>query len=142
MTNINTMSDLHSPAPKTKWFKKPIVWLPVVAAVVAFAMGSGSTSARTVEVEKRVEVPVEKIRTVEKKVEVTPASCLEALTLSEQAFDYAAEALGYSGEALQAAARLNAPGIQAAKAKMDILNPKMSALAPKVNSAKAQCRAS
>lgn len=130
MTNIHTMSDLHSPAPKTKWFKKPIVWLPVVAATVAFAMGSGSASAQTVEVEKVVtkEVPgPERIKTVEKKVEVTPAVCLQALSLSEEAFDIASAAVGAISER-------NVTALNGYTADL-------KAIAPQVNAAKAACRA-
>jgi len=119
------------PAPrhenKQRWFKKPIVWLPAVAAVVAFGLGSGSASAQTVEVEKQVikEVPgPERTRTVTK--EVTPAACIEYVNLSEQAFTHASEVMGHISNLDSASANAS--------------TKKLQALAPQVNAAKAECR--
>ena len=127
MTNI--YPDLHSPAPKPKWYKRPIVWLPAVAAIVAFGLGSGSASAKTVEVEKVVEKTVpgpERVVTKEVKVPTTPAACLEYIRLAEQVYTISAEAVGE-------AAKLNAAGI-------DRQTQKLGAIKPDLQAAKAGCR--
>lgn len=133
-------------APKRPRKKRWI--LPVSVGVAGLLIGSAmgaSNRPKPVEVVKEVPGPERVVtQTVEKKVDVpkTPAACLTALDLSEQAFNYAAEALGYSNDALTAAGQLDPAGIQAAGDKMEALNPKIKALAPKVNAAKSECRAS
>lgn len=124
-----------APAPKKPLWKKPVVFLPVIALLAGVGIGSGNVRTETVTVEK----PVEK--RVEVKVPTTPAACITALNLGDQALTYAAEAMGYSNDALKAAGKLDASGIYAAKDKMDILTPKISALGDPLKSAKAECRA-
>lgn len=119
-----------------------------VAGLLIFGIGSaagasGSTPesapapAPTVTATVTAPAPAPVVKTVEK----TPESCLTALKLGEQAFDYAAESMGYMNEALQAAGRMNVAGLEAANEKLKILNPKMSALSGPANAAKAECRA-
>jgi hypothetical protein len=131
------------PAPKKQaWWKKPAVLLPIGALLLGTAIGTSNRPA-PVEVVKEVPGP-ERVVTKTEKVDVptTPASCLTALDLSEQAFTYAAESMGYMNEALQAAGKFNTAGIEAAGEKLKVLNPKLTALSPQVNAAKAECRAS
>jgi hypothetical protein len=128
------------PVKKKRRWVKPAAY--TAAAALLFGLGTTAAGTETVEVEKRVEVPVEKIVEVEKEVEVevTPASCLEALDLSEQAFDYASEAMGYMSEAMTAASTFDVAGVEQSSANLKELNPKISALAPLVNAAKSECR--
>lgn len=112
-----------NPARKPKWFKRPVIWLPVVAAVVAFGLGSGSASAKTVEVEKVVEKTVpgpERVVTKEVKVPTTPAACLEYIRLAEQVYTVSADAMGE-------AAKLNAAGIDRQTAKLAAIKPNLLA---------------
>lgn len=125
-------SQLMPPAPPKKaWWKKPVVIMPAAALLLGLGIGSASAKTETVEVEKRVEVPgPERVVTKEVKVNVpsTPASCLEALDLNEQAFSYASESLGYV--------------LKGQYANANAITEKMKALTPRANAAKAECRAS
>lgn len=131
------------PKTRKRWIK------PTAIGAGAFIFGAligaaGEPTPETVTVTKEVEVPVEKIVTEEVEVEVpvTPEACLEALDLNEQGFDLASEAMGYMGEALDAAANFDIAGLEAATAELEVVNPKMTALADPMNAAKAECRAS
>jgi hypothetical protein len=127
-------SHLQPPAPKKKqWFKNPLLLVPVAALLLGLSIGSSSAKTETVEVVKEVEVTKEvkvpgpeRVVTKEVKVPTTPASCLEALTLNEEAFDLASESLGY-------VAKGDYPSANATTAKL-------KAMASKVNAAKAACR--
>lgn len=82
-------------------------------------------------------------------------ACLDALdkaetmmTLSKTGFDYAAEAMGASGDGFTAASQLDTAGMEDARLRMDGAAQKLNALAPTVttaaqayNEAAAQCRA-
>jgi hypothetical protein len=121
-----------TPPKKPNFFKRH--WLILTVGVVALALGSGigagNAKTETVEVIKEVQVPgPERVVTKEVKVNVptVPASCLEALTLNEEAFDIASESLGYVSKGQFAAANAS--------------TSRLNALAPKVNAAKAACRA-
>lgn len=116
------------------WWKKPVVILPLGTLVLGLSLG---TMNRPDPVTVTVEKPVEKI--VEKKV--TPVACLTALDLSEQAFGYAAESMGYMSKALTAAGDMDVAAITQASADLKVVTPKMEALSPRVNAAKAECRA-
>jgi hypothetical protein len=115
-------------------------WLVPVLMIAALLLGIGFgsikptpdpvTITKEVPVEKRVEVPV------------TPTACGTALTLYDQLVGYSTEALGYSNEALQSAAKLDAAGIYAANDKVKTLTPKIDTLAPLLRAAKDTCRAS
>lgn len=118
------------PAPKKRpWYKQRIVLIPAAAMLVGLGMGAATTpEPKTVEVIKEVPGPE---RTVTKEVKVnvptTPASCLEALDLNEQAFTGLAESLRLVTERDYSGAKAN--------------NDKVARLVPKVNAAKVSCRA-
>lgn len=145
------MSTFHNPqhmnAPKKPSpFKKPVVWLPIVTAVVAFGLGTGaggsSTEAATPEPAPTVTVTSPpKIETKTVTVEKTPAACLEALDLSQKGFGYSAEAMGYMSDAMTAAASFDVATIEASSAKLKVLNPKIGALTSPMQTAVAACRA-
>lgn len=124
-----------------KWWKKPVVILPVAAFVLGSALGLGATPKPVVKEvpgpERIVEKPVEKIVTKT----VTPPECLKAMDLYEQVVDYSSEALGYTKEAMLAASRLDAAGIREQDAKMGELTPKIQAVTTPLLAAKASCRA-
>lgn len=119
-----------TPPKKKQWFKNPLLLIPLGALLLGLSIGGATAKTETVEVIKEVKVPGPE-RTVTKNVEVptpvTPASCLEALTLNEEAFDLAVGAL----DAISQRDMVTANSYTA----------KLQALAPKVNAAKAQCRA-
>lgn len=124
-------SHLQPPAPRKKqWFKNPLLLIPLGTLLLGLSIGGASAKTETVEVTKEVQVPGPE-RTVTKEVKVpvptTPASCLEALTLTEEAFDYASESVG-------AISKYDLAGANAA-------TKKLQAIAPRVNAAKAACRA-
>ena len=121
----------QTPPPKKKqaWFKKPIVLIPAAAMFVGLGMGAATTpEPKTVEVIKEVPGPE---RTVTKEVKVnvptTPAACLTALDINEQAFTLLSESLGHVIDRDYTAANAS--------------SEKVKALVPKVNAAKAECRA-
>jgi hypothetical protein len=78
---------------------------------------------------------------VTKTVEVTPASCLEALDLSEQGFTLAAEAMGYMSDGMTAAGNLDITGLTKANANLEKVNPKLSLLTQPMKKAAADCKA-
>ncbi|MDQ0664546.1 hypothetical protein QFZ35_003044 [Arthrobacter ulcerisalmonis] len=117
----------------------------VSALVLAFGIGVGSTSAKTVEVEKVVEKSVpgpERIvtKTVTEKVEVTPQACLTFITLADQLFGYAKESMTYAGDALDSVPTRDYAKLSVAKDGMESLAPKLQALTTPVNTARAECR--
>jgi hypothetical protein len=130
-----------TPPQKPKaWWKKPVVILPVAA----FILGSGLGAMNKPE-PVRVEVPgPERIVEKEKRVEVpvTPAACLTALDLADEAFGYAAEAMGFMSDAMTAAGNLDLAAITKANEGLDRTTPKMKALKDPMQAAKAECRAS
>ena len=132
-----------TPIYKAKWF------IPVAVGAVALLIGiaiGASDTPKTVEVVKEVPGPervVTKEVTKEVKVDVpvTPASCLTYITLSEEGFGYAGDAMGHLSDALSAASEFNVPAMEAANVKLKAVTPKMNDLAPRSNAAKAECRA-
>ena len=119
------------------------VALPLAFAgtmVLGIALGSaaagGTPEPETVTVEKRVEVPVETI------VATTPAVCLEALDDAEAVVKLGAEALGYSGEAIKAAASFNLAGLESANADLETVAPRMTDAVESYNVSATVCRAS
>ena len=127
-----------APGPKPKpWWKKAVVILPVATLVLGLGLG-------TMNRPDPVQVPgPERIvnHEVEKRVEVTPQSCLTALDLSAEGFSYAGDIIGYLNDAVQAAGRLNVEGLEKANANMEVVSPKFDALVPKAKAANAECRA-
>jgi hypothetical protein len=116
----------------------------VVGAVALFAgIGIGaSEKPKTVEVVKEVPTPGPTVtKTVEKEVPVTPEACLRYITLSEEGFGHAGDAMGIMSEALTAAGEFNVAAMNAANDKLKAITPKMNELAPKSNAAKAECKA-
>lgn len=131
------------PAPKKsrKRFILPAALLVGGIIIGSAAAGSAEPEVRTVT--KEVPGPErEVIKEVKVNVPTVPESCLTALTLSEQAFDYASESMGYMSDALTAAGNIDPAGIEQASGKLKLITPKLQALAPQVNTAKAECRAS
>jgi hypothetical protein len=132
MTENQTYTDWqYQPAPPAP--KKRRAWIiPVIALALGLIIGGASTAGakpEPVEVVKEVPGPE---RTVEKRVEVkvptTPAACLNALTINEQAFTYLSESMDHILSADYAAANRS--------------TERVKALVPKSNAAKAECRAS
>lgn len=119
-----------TPPKKPRWYFKPAVLLPIAALMIGLGIGGATGKTETVEVTKEVtkEVPVEKIVTKTVEVPVTPDSCLEALTINEQAFTYLSESMGHIVDG----------DFSAANASTE----RVKALVPKSNAAKAECRAS
>ena len=134
----------ETPIWKHKWF--PMAAVAAGALILGTLIGGSASKTETVEVTKEVPGPVTTVTatppTITKVQEKTPASCLEYITLSEQGFDYAAEAMGYMSDGMKAAADFDIAGINQANTKLKSVTPKMSALSPKSNAAKAECRAS
>lgn len=119
------------PKAKRRWLMPVLL---IAALFVGLAVGSAKPTPDPVTVEKQVEKRVE--------VPVTPPECGKALTLYDQLVTYSTEALGYSNDALQSAAKLDAAGIYAANDKVTALTPKINDLTPLLRSAKDTCRAS
>lgn len=120
---------MQRPAPKKQaWWKKPAVLLPVGALLLGTAIGTANTP-KPVEVVKEVPGP-ERVVEKEKRVEVpvTPASCMTALDLNEEAFSGLAKSMSLVTEGDYSGAKAN--------------NETVARLVPKVNAAKAECRAS
>jgi hypothetical protein len=100
--------------------------------------GAGQTppAPQTVEVPGPVKEVVKEV-----KVEKTPQSCLAALDLADQGFKYSSEAMRAAADGFHAAARFDVSGIEAANADLTAVNEKMSAMAPDLQTQKAECRA-
>lgn len=119
------------PKAKRRWLMPVLL---IAALFVGLAVGSTKPTPDPVTIEKQVEKRVE--------VPVTPPECGKALVLYDQLVNYSTEALGYSNEALQSAATLDAAGIYAANDKVKTLTPKINDLTPLLIAAKSTCRAS
>jgi hypothetical protein len=134
MTEPSYTSTIHPPAtpPKKKGWR--IRHIAAAYGIGGLILGSALAAAaqgepETVTVTKEVPGP-ERIVEKEKRVEVpvTPQSCLTALTLNEEAFTGLATSMQLVMDADYSGAKAN--------------NDKVSALVPKVNAAKSECRAS
>ncbi|MGX1163474.1 hypothetical protein FBY31_4403 [Arthrobacter sp. SLBN-100] len=112
----------------------------VGALVLTFGIGAQSTSAKTVEIEKVVEKPVDRVVTKTVEKEVTPQTCLDFIRLADEAFGYASDAEGYGREAIQAAGKRDTAGLQAYIDRMDILTPKLTALVGPINTNRIACK--
>jgi hypothetical protein len=136
---MTTYQTTPAPAPQRPRKRRRIRQFIIPAAALLLGVGMGAGAAgqpQTVEVEKRVEVPVEKI--VEKRVEVpgptvekVPASCLTALDYSDKGFTLTSDIM----KALQSG--IATGDFSEATAPTD----ELGALAPKYNTAKTACRA-
>lgn len=150
------MSHLHNPSPlppKAKPSEKPIYrkpwFIPAACGLVGLLIGvgvGGSGDKKPEAAPSPVPTVTQTVTatppTITKTVEVTPASCLKYVDLSEQAFSYAAEAMGYMSDGLKAAGSFDVAAITAASEKLKTVTPKMNALSPQSNAAKAECKAS
>lgn len=143
MTEPTYNPDRHSPdyefrpfpgsppanAPKRKgWRIRHIAAAYAVGGLIlGSALASAAVKPERVEVTKEVPGP-ERTVTKEVKVEVpvTPAACITALDLNEQAFSGLAESMRLVTEGDYAGAKAN--------------TDKVSLLVPRVNAAKAECR--
>ncbi|VXB80709.1 hypothetical protein [Arthrobacter sp. 8AJ] len=134
------MSRFNTPTTTTRDFTGMKVGAAVLVMVSCFGIGAISTSARTVEVERVVEVPVEKIVTKMERVEVTPASCLLYVSQSEEALSYIGEALGYARNVVRATSLRDAALMDAANLGLDDVNLKLESLTPRILDSKARCR--
>lgn len=105
------------PAPK-KGFNWKLAAMVFPAVLIGGLVGSAlnPAPAPVVQVQEKI---------VEK--EVTPESCLEALEINEDAFSYLSESMGHIMDGDYTAAARS--------------TDKVTALVPKVNAAKAECRA-
>jgi hypothetical protein len=121
--------------------------LTIVAVVAAFLIGGGVSAATSQAEPAKVPAPITKTvtvagpervvtrdvpgpeRIVTKNVtkDVTPAACLTALDLADEAF-------GYAGEGFAAVADMDVDGLSAATRKVTQVTPRYQA-------AKAACRA-
>lgn len=140
--NPGHLSETKPPLWKRKWV--PFAAIGAVGLLVGFGIGEAGKAAPS----QKAPAPAVTVTatpspapTVTKTVEVTPASCLKALDLSEQGFTYAAEAMGYMSDALTAASEFNVAGLQKANADLDRVSPKMKELTTPMKSASAECRA-
>lgn len=96
--------------------------------------GLGQMNAKTETVEKMVEV--------EKRVEVTPQACLEALDLAGEGFDIGADASDAASDAFTAISNFDVAGIEAATARIEEATDLMNALSSPLGEASQACRAS
>jgi len=140
--NPGHMNQPKTPLWNRKWF--PYATLGVAALLVGIGIGgSGKAKAEPSAPAPAVTVTATPTPapTVTKTVEVAPASCLKALDLSEQGFSYAAEAMGYMGDALQAAGAFDVASLTKANEEIKVVTPKLKALTSPMKSASAECRA-
>lgn len=127
---------------KTKWFPFVATGVGALAlGVLIGASGQPEPAAAPLPPALTVTASPTPAPTVTKTVEVAPASCLKALDLSEQGFSYAAEAMGYMGDALTAAGDFNVAGLTKANEDIAVVSPKLKALTSPMKSASAECRA-
>lgn len=123
-----------------RYGKKPVVFLPVIALLLGIGIGSGN-APEPVTVTKEVPGPE---RIVEKEVEVqvpvTPEACTTYIDLSEQAFSYTSEAMGYMRDAMEGVSVMDVSVVEKATADLQVVQPKIEALSSEVLDAKAACR--
>ena len=132
MSTYQPLPPEAKPSKPSTWWKKPIVWLPLAALVLGTIIGGAGSSKPTAAAPTptvTVTATPAPAPTVTKTAEVTPASCVKALDLSEQGYSLAAEAMGHMGDALTAAGNFDVAAMRKANAGLDVLNPKMKELA-------------
>lgn len=93
----------------------------------------GLSQAKTETVEKMVEV--------EKRVEVTPPVCLEALDLAGEGFNIGATASEAASDAFTAISNFDVVGIEEATARIEEATDQMNALSLPLSEASGACRA-
>lgn len=72
----------------------------------------------------------------------TPQSCIDYIEHAEEGFSLAQESMTYAGEAFQAIADFDMAAARQASDDMRSVKPKLDALAPLIQQAEADCRAS
>lgn len=141
---FNNYPPMPTQAPAKKPSKLKRFGLPVGLLLLGLIIGgvSGASAVpEPVEVVKEVPGPERIVnKTVEKPV--TPQTCKTALDLAGQIMTISAEALGYSNDAVQAAARIDASGIMLARTNMDAVTVRLKEIGPKYLSARDSCNAS
>lgn len=121
------------------------IGIPVAALLVGVGIGNsaagGVPEARVeTKIETReVEVPVEVEKIVE--VEVAPAACLTALDNADDLNSVNADAFGVVADMFDAASSFDVAGINSGSAKLDKLQPQVSAAAAAYRDEAAACRA-
>lgn len=111
----------------------------IVAAGILVACGGGSTAAQDAAHPTATVTAPAVTTTV--KVPTVPQACLDALDDADTGFTYAGTALGAASDGFTAASLGNTSGLELATKTMDETTPKLTALAPQYNAAKAECRA-
>jgi hypothetical protein len=129
----------QAPKPKAKrgWMVPVLV---AVALIFGFGMGAIKPAPDPVTIEKRVEVPVEKI--VTKEVPVTPAACGDYIEASSKVNDISSTVVGILSDTLSAAVNLDAATIRANNAKVDAETAKLKDITPEFQSTRDTCKAS
>lgn len=110
--------------------------IALLALLLGVAIGASGRPAPVVEtVEKRVEVPVEK------RVEVAPQACADALDYAQQVIDSAGTTIGILSDGLEAASRLDVSGVSGMSGKIDTQTGIIKSLTPKFQSTRDTCLA-
>jgi len=121
------------------------IGIPIAALLVGVGLGSsaagGVPEARVeTKIETReVEVPVEVEKIVE--VEIASAACLTALDNADELNAVNADAFGVVADMFDAASSFDVAGINSGSAKLDKLQPEVSAAAAAYREEAAACRA-
>jgi uncharacterized hydantoinase/oxoprolinase family protein len=121
---------------KFKRFRLP-VGLLLLGLIIGGASGA-SAVPEPVEIEKRVEVPVEKIVTKKE----TPASCLKAIQHAEEIFGVAADMTGVMADGMKAAAYGTVADINAVTARIEALNTELDTHTGNYKPVRDACQAS
>lgn len=134
---------MKRPAPqKKRWFKNPLLLIPVGALILGFSAGA-STTPEPVTVVETKEVPgPERTVTTEVEVPVTPPECIEALDLAADMIGNLAEVGTLASDGVMAAYNRNGPELEAVTSKVTALNQKITDGTPAVGAATQACRAS
>lgn len=118
----------------------------IIGGFALFGIGAGAGAAggapEAVTVEKRVEVPVEKVVTKEVKVDVekTPASCIRALDLAGEAMGIMAQVADLGGDTAIAAGTGNVRELNSITAQLEALNVEIVDLNAPTATAASDCR--
>ncbi|ASR83224.1 hypothetical protein FDI29_gp54 [Arthrobacter phage Abidatro] len=122
----------------SKWKRRGLITGFVVVALAGFGLGS---SGKDEPAPSPAPAPVVKTETKTVTVEKTPAACLRAIELADEALGYSGDAMGVMGGMFEAAARFDLAGVEAGSPKLDALTGKMQGLSPRYLVAKDDCRA-
>lgn len=127
----------QAPKPKRAWL---LPLLLVAAILVGFGVGAAKPAPDPVTVEKRVEVPVEKI--VTKEVPVTPAACGTALDRGADIIGMSGTVVGLLSDSLGAAGNLDAATIRNNSDKIREQTAKLKEITPEFQLSRDLCQAS